>query len=142
MTRIRWLRWCYIFHTVSVGRPGLSLSERLEEGDQRLRVAIAEVGAEVMAAIDDVIRAFAQYKELLADVREYLARLIVGGARRQRLQVAHQLHHRLHHRLVVRQSLAQARCRRQRLEVGQQIDRRPGRDRSDFEPALIEELRS
>ena len=91
-----------------------------------------------MAAVDDVIRAFAQCEELLPNVREYLARLLVRGVRRQCLQVTHELDHRLYYRLVMRQTFAEI-CRlRQRVEIGQQIDRRPGRDRPDLEPALIE----
>lgn len=54
-----------------------------QKGDQRLLVGIIESGAEIVAAIDDVIGAFAQREELLAHIGEDLPRLIVGGTWRQ-----------------------------------------------------------
>src|SRR5271165_6999974 len=114
--------------TVSIKRPTGNPSERLQKSDQRLFVGIAEVGAEIVAAVDDVIRAFAQREELLANIREYLARLLVASARRQCLQVMHQLHDNLDHRLVAQQPLAQVRRLRQRVEIGQQVDWRSSGD--------------
>src|SRR4029077_12802505 len=82
------VRRCYLLCTVSIARPATNLSERLQEGDQRPLVGVTEVGAEVMAAVDDVIRAFAQCEEPFSHICEDPACLVVRGVRRQRLQVA------------------------------------------------------
>ena len=80
-------------------------SERLQKRDQRLLIGVTEVGTEVMAAVDDIIRTFAQREELLSYIREYLTRLLVRGAGRQCFQVAHQLHYRFYDRFVVSQPI-------------------------------------
>jgi hypothetical protein len=57
--------------------------ECLQERDQCVLVGVAESGAEIVAAVDDVIRAFAEHKQLFADIGKDLPRLLVGGAPRQ-----------------------------------------------------------
>src|SRR5262249_61228927 len=68
--------------------------EGLEKLDQGALVVVAQprlllegAGAEVVAAVHDVVRALAELEETVPQLRELPARLLVGGLGRQRAQV-------------------------------------------------------
>jgi len=63
-----------------------------------------------MAAVDDIIRAFAERKQLLAEIGEYLTCLLVGRTLWQCPQVMQQLNDDFDHLLVMRQPLTEL-CR-------------------------------
>src|SRR5215469_6485753 len=113
--------------------------EGLQEGDQRLLVSVPQLGAEIMTAVDDIIRAFAERKQLLAEIGEYLTCLLVGRALWQCPQIMQQLNEESDHRLVMHQSLDWLRRLRQRVEIGHQIYWSPCRDRTDLYSFLIKD---
>src|SRR5664279_2118483 len=72
-------------------------SERLQEGDERMLVGIAQprlslagreiVGSEVVTLVDHVVCALGGLEQVRHEWREYFARLIVARTFRQRIQL-------------------------------------------------------
>jgi hypothetical protein len=85
----------------------------------------AQRGAEVMTAIDDVILAFAQPEQLLADIGEDLARLVVARTLGQSPQIPDELQDRQHLFGVLGARDYPAAIGRQQVEIRQQVDGRP-----------------
>src|SRR5216683_1348343 len=112
-------------------------SQGLEKFDQGTLVLVAqagllakEVGAEVMPAIDDVVRALADLEQRFDQVREGLSRVLVGRARRKRFEIA----------LGIDQK-AEDFASLLEIDVGQQVDGRALGNRTDLDPAFTEEPR-
>src|SRR5450755_2276633 len=112
-------------------------SQGLEKFDQGTLVLVAqtgllakEVGAEVMATIDDVVRALADLEQRFDQVRKDLSRLLVGRARRKRFEVALGVDQKAKNFLPLLE-----------IDVGQQVDGRALGNRTDLDPAFTEEPR-
>src|SRR5260370_2556759 len=128
-------------------RPLLTELECLENLDKRSFVVVAQAGlllevicAEIVAAVDDIVRAFAEFEQRVGQVRENPACVLVSRPLRQMCQVMLCLEKKVEDLTVVLQPLRRVVAIRQQVEITEQIYRRARGYRSNLD-AVIPEAR-
>src|SRR5260370_15238048 len=129
-------------------RPLLTELECLENLDKRSFVVVAQAGlllevicAEIVAAVDDIVRAFAEFEQRVGQVRENPACVLVSRPLRQMCQVMLCLEKKVEDLTVVLQPLRRVVAIRQQVEITKQIYLRARGCRANPDSAIAEERR-